>query len=32
MVSKKDLIKVALYEFSYPFVKIYIYKYSLKNF
>jgi hypothetical protein len=32
MVSKKDLIKVSLYDFSYPFVEIYIYKYSLKNF
>jgi hypothetical protein len=32
MVSKKDLINVSLYDFSYPFVEKYIYKYSLKNF
>jgi hypothetical protein len=31
MVSNKDLMKASLYNFSYPFVEKYIYKYSLKN-
>jgi hypothetical protein len=32
IVATKALIKVHPYTFSHPFVEIYIYNYSLKNF